>query len=368
MLSDDIRAHLIDHLPDGLVLVRGGLVVYLSDRACEIMGVSARRIHNSSPGALGAEAASVVQRVLEGSAVCTARDLPWSRPGGARRLTFVGSPGAAPDEVLLVVREAVSTTDPIARESFRRRLEWLDGMAAGMAHEIRNPLGGIRGAAQLLRRAPGAEEMDELTSMIIRETDRIDSIVEQLMQFARPRLLQRTAVQLNRLVHDEVAVQQAHIRAREGVGIELVLDLDPSLPTVEGDPDRLREAVANLLRNAVDAARARVHVSSRVEPDGRLREAGRDRGTAVRLTVTDDGLGIDPDKLNGLFAPFVTTKTEGSGLGLFVTRLATDAHAGMLDVEPGPGTGARFALTLWERLPQADPSPATPSSTPEAKP
>lgn len=350
MLSDDERVELIDHLPDGLLLVQGGVVVYVSHRASEIMGLSARRIQDNPIEILGDEARSVVQRVLEGSAVCTARDLPWSRPGGARRITFVGSPGAGADQVLLVVREAGTPSDPVARESFRRRLLWLDGLAAGMAHEIRNPLAGIRGAAQLLRRDPGPAEVDELTGMIIRETDRIDAIVEQLMLFTRPRALRREPVLLNRLVHDEVAL----LKAQGGAELEVVLDLDPSLPPVQGDAARLREAVGNLLRNAWEAARTRVHVTSRVEPDGRLTESGLDRGIALRLSVADDGEGIDPDRLPELFAPFATTKTGGSGLGLFVTRLAVDAHGGKLQVEPGPGTGACFGLTLWERLPEAD--------------
>ena len=358
MLSDDERVDLIDHLPDGLLLVRGGVVVHVSHRASEIMGLSARRIQGNSIESLGKDAHNVVQRVLAGSVVCTARDLPWSRPGGAQRLTFVGSPGASPDQVLLVVREAGGSTDPVVRESFRRRLQWLDGLAAGMAHEIRNPLGGIRGAAQLLRRDPDPAEVDELTGMIIRETDRIDAIVEQLMLFTRPRTLRREPVLLNRLVHDEVAL----LKAEGAATVEVVLDLDPSLPSVEGDPGRLREAVGNLLRNAWEAAQSRVHVTSRVEPDGRLTESGLDRGIALRLTVADDGEGIEPDRVPELFAPFATTKTGGSGLGLFVTRLAVDDHGGKLQVDPGWGTGASFGLTLWERLPDAEvPFPGTAS-------
>ncbi len=355
MLSDDACVRLIDHLPDGLLLVRDGVVVHVSLRASEVMGISARRIQGSTIDVLGEDAASVVQRVGEGSAVVTARDLPWSRPGAARRVTFVGSPGEAPGDVLLLVREAVTSSDPAARDSFRRRLLWLDGLAAGMAHEVKNPLGGIRGAAQLLRRSPGAEEVDELTALIIRETDRIASIVDQLMVFSQPRELQRAPVSLNRLVHDEVALLQAQ---DDGRRIEPVLDLDPSLPPVEGDPARLREAVGNLLRNAWEAARTHVHVLTRIDAEGRRKEAGVDRGLAIRVSIADDGEGIDPARLHGLFAPFSTTKTGGSGLGLFVTRLAVDAHGGALHVEPGPGVGARFDLTVWERLPDGDPLPA----------
>lgn len=354
MTSESLEQTVLDHLPDGLVLVRGGVIAYSNHRASEILGVSPRRLDGASIADLLPDASEVVSRVVGGAMTCTARDLSWSRPGAARRITLVGSPGPAPGEVLLVVRVAGLVSDPSAREAFRRRLEWLDGLAAGMAHEIRNPLGGIRGAAQLLRRDPDPDEVDELTGLIIRETDRIDSIVEQLMLFTRPRPLRRDRVQLNRLVHDEVSLLVAQQRApsSDSVGaVEFALDLDPSLPEVEGDPSRLREAVGNLLRNAWQAARTRVEVRSRVEPEARLREQGRDRGLALRLSVQDDGEGIDPERLPGLFAPFATTRNEGSGLGLFVTRLSIEEHAGVLSSDPGPGVGATFDILLWERLP-----------------
>lgn len=352
MLSHDIRSRLIDHFPDGLVLVRGEAVVHVTERASEILGLSGRRIQSGPWEALGPDAEAVVRKVREGSSVCTARDLPWARPGAARRVTFVGSSGPEPDEVLLVVRDA-GPAEPTERDSFRRHLQWLDALAAGVAHEVRNPLGGIRGAAQLLRRSPSPEEVDELTELIIRETGRIDSIVEQLMLFTKPRALQRARVDLNRLVHDEAALLDAQDRGSDAPRPDVVLDLDPSLPPVEGDPDRLREALGNVLRNAWEHARTRVHVSTRLDPEGRLRESGQDRGYAVRVAVADDGEGIDPAAVGGLFAPFATTRTDGSGLGLFVTRLALDAHGGHLDVEPGPGQGARFDLIVWERLPDA---------------
>lgn len=349
---------LLELLPDGLLLVQQGQIAFATLRAAEIMGLSPRRIQGHPIAWLSPDADAVCARVLERRAVVTARDLPWSRPGASRRVSFVGSPGPGPGEVLLLVRPEDQVSDPTQRAAFRRRLEWLDGLAAGMAHEIRNPLGGIRGAAQLLRRDPPAEEVDELTSLIIRETDRIDSIVERLMTLSRPRSLRRGPVALNRLVHDEVALLAAQTPGAERGPVEVLLDLDPSLPETEGDAAQLREVVGNLLRNGWEAARAQLRVRTRVDPLGRLREGGHDRGRALLLSVEDDGEGIEPERVSGLFAPFATTKTGGSGLGLFVARLGVDAHGGELAVEPGPGTGARFDLTLWERLPAASVPPA----------
>ena len=344
----ELADRLLDHLPDGIVLVEAGRVSYANARAAEILGISQRRLRGADvAAALPQGTREVVDRILGGASSCTSRNLSWDRPGAAHRVTVKGSPGPDTSQVVLVLLPESTAPDHEARVGFRDRLAWLDGVAAGVAHEVRNPLGVIRGAAQLLARRPDPEEMDELCRLVIRESDRIDAIVEQLMSLTRPRSLQRQPISLNRLVHDEVALLDARAR---GAAVKWQLDLDPSLPPVEGDPERLRGAVSNLLRNAVEASRSTVQVRTRVEPEGRLLDNGHDRGLALRLDVVDDGDGIDPARVPGLFAPFATTKPEGTGLGLFLARLAMDEHGGLLRVDPRPGLGARFSLVLWERL------------------
>jgi two-component system nitrogen regulation sensor histidine kinase GlnL len=356
--------NLIEHLPDGVLLVENGAIRFASGRAAEVLGVSVRRLTDMPlRDLLPAPALEVVERVLKGAISCTVRDLPWDRPSAARRISVTGTPGPGTGQVVVVVVDATDPVGHTAAEGFRRRLAWLDSLAAGMAHEIRNPLGGIRGAAQLLRRDPEPDDHDELTLLIIQEADRINALVEQLMGLTRPRPVRRAAVSLNALVHDEVAL----LRARFGGDpVRWELDLDPSLPDVEGDPARLREAVGNLLRNAQEAASGAVAVRTRIDAGGHLTGDGFDRGVTLRLEVTDDGPGIEPSAAARLFDPFMTTKREGSGLGLFVTRLAIEDHRGLIHVDPRPGLGARFTIVLSQYLP---PSPeASPEASPELSP
>ena len=168
------------------------------------------------------------------------------------------------------------------------------------------------------------------------------------MDLTRTVPLRRAPVSLNRVAHDAISL----LRADEAVpDVRWELDLDPSLPSIDGDPVRLWEAIGNLLRNAAEAARSEVVVRTRIEPEGRLKEGGTDRGRALRFEVRDDGPGIAPADEAALFAPFATTKLEGSGLGLFVAKMAVEAHAGHLRVDPGHGAGACFTLLLWEKLP-----------------
>ena len=341
---------LLEHLPGGVVLIEDGLVVATNSPAAELLGVSPRRLDNSEIDTyLPQQAAEVTARVLSGSSSCTCRNIRWERPFASQQLRITGSPGPQPGQVLLLITADDDLLAADAARGFRRRLAWLDSLAAGMAHEIRNPLGGIRGAAQLLGRDLAPEEQHELTELIIRESDRIDTLVERLMSLCRPRPLLLGEHSLNRIIHDEVALLQA--RSPGGVKVSFSLELDPSLPMVEGDAERIREAASNLLRNAIEAANSRVVVRTRVDSDQRLRVAGQDRGFPVALEVTDDGPGIDPARRSTLFDPFSTSKAEGTGLGLFVTRLAIEEHSGRLLLEPRPGQGARFTLVFYERLP-----------------
>ena len=344
-----MNEQLLDHLPDGVLLLEEERILLANSTAAEVLGISVRRLVGSTLAeSLPEGSVEVVQRVLEGASSCTMRDLPWVRSVSTKRVSVTGTPGPTPGQIVLVVRTTSDTTGHGAAEGFRRRLAWLDSLAAGMAHEIRNPLGGIRGAAQLLLRGPAPEEADELKRLIIQEADRIDDLVERLMALTRPQTLTCSPVPLNRLVHDEVALLRARF-GRSSVNWEL--DLDPSLPTAEGDPQRLREAVGNLLLNAQEAARERVHVRTRVEAGGRLGEDGFERGATLRIDVVDDGEGIEPERLPTLFDPFATTKPDGTGLGLFVTRRAIEDHRGLLDVDPRPGLGARFTVIVSEHLP-----------------
>ena len=133
-------------------------------------------------------------------------------------------------------------------------------------------------------------------------------------------------------------------------GLVCELDLDPSLPKVEGDTERLREALSNLVRNAREAAKERIVVRSRVVADRRLKEGGTDRGVLVRIEVEDDGVGVPTERRASLFVPFSSTKADGHGLGLFVARRVVDDHGGALFLDEGWGPGARFVLLLRERL------------------
>jgi two-component system nitrogen regulation sensor histidine kinase GlnL len=338
---------------DGILLVSEGRVLAASSQASEVLELSHSRLLGASLDDLLSDSLDeAFERLVEGAASVTLRGLPWKRIRRRGQVTVSVTRGPQPGQFVVQLRDESDPSGQEAAEGFRRRLTWLDSLAAGIAHEIRNPLGGIRGAAQLLQRNPTPAEGDELTQMIVLESDRIDRMVEQLMELTRPRTLERSDVDINGLIHDEVALLRAQFGSEQ---VDWQLDLDPSLPTVEGDRLRLREAVGNLLRNAREAAASTVTVKTRIEAGERLREDGFDRGQSLHLEIRDDGPGIAESDASSIFAPFSTTKPEGSGLGLFVTRQVVDDHGARLSLDSVPGQGALFRLSLHERLAPAGP-------------
>jgi len=235
------------------------------------------------------------------------------------------------------------------RERLRDRLASLGEMAAGIAHELKNPLAGIEVMAGLLRRQvselPAAQS---LVADILSEAKLANSIVVEMLEFVRPIRLQVEQTDVAEVLHQ--AVTTAESKATRGA-VELKLNIDRSLPLVDGDHNQLCQVFTNLLTNAFEALDGRGHVDitavvQLMEQDPAFTT---DNPTPVRMLVVevaDDGPGVQADQNDRIFDPFFTTKPQGSGLGLPIVRKIVDAHDGRIDLDSSPGRGTRFRVTL----------------------
>lgn len=273
--------------------------------------------------------------------------------GGARVAEVVGTPldDAA---VLLTVR-------PLDDEVPRRTAEGLSaaaGLGRTLAHEIKNPLAGIRGAAQLL--AVGAKPDDRaLAQLIVDETERVRRLIDRVEAFSDARAPARLPVNLHAVL-DRV---RRLVESGAGPAARFRERYDPSLPDAEGDEDQLVQVVLNLVKNAAEAA-ARPERAGEITLATAWRQGARTpqadgsgwRSTPLELRVEDDGPGVDPALRARLFDPFVTGKPQGEGLGLtLAAKLAAD-HGGSLDFTSEPG---RTVFRL--RLPAVAPRPESPA-------
>lgn len=252
--------------------------------------------------------------------------------------------GGVPDEELTaelatameaVGAQALGTVERLAaREEVRRSetLAALGELAAGLAHEVRNPLGAIRGAAQVLVDASDAKQEAEMLEVIDEETDRLGRVVGEFLAYARPESPRRDAVEVAPLLRSVLREAEA-----AGHGLETELELPRELPSLLGDPDQLHRSFANLVRNAHEAA----------GPDGRLRIEARvtDSGL-LAIRFEDDGPGVAPEQAERIFQPFHTTRSEGTGLGLALVQRVIEAHGGRIELDPRPGLGAAFTVSL----------------------
>ena len=260
-----------------------------------------------------------------------------------RMLGIHGSPliGALGEEIGTVLVLDDLTEQRALEEQVQRaqRLSALGRLAGGLAHEIRNPLGITRAAAQMLHRELGEHaRYGEYTEVIQTEIDRIDRLVEQLLSYARPLPLQRGSVDVEAVIERTVALTRAYARQQQ---ILLHCDIEDQLPFIEGDGELLHQALVNLLLNGITATGQGGNVSIAAKA-----AAGESSRQVVIITVSDTGRGIAPADLPHIFDPFFTTRADGTGLGLSIVQQIIEEHGGTIEVDSQPGCGARFLLRI----------------------
>jgi two-component system nitrogen regulation sensor histidine kinase GlnL len=221
----------------------------------------------------------------------------------------------------------VSTPEPAAEQ-----------MARALAHEIKNPLAGLHGAAQLLERELPNKALKEYTQVIRAETDRIRRLVDRLLQ--RPDVA-HAGHSFN--VHEVLERVRTLIGAEAGGRAEVVRDYDPSLPDIDGQPDRLTQALLNLARNALQSGALTIRLRTRAERRARIGD--KSCRLALRIDVCDDGPGVPDSLRESLFLPFVTGRDEGTGLGLPVALAIAREHGGTLAFVSRPGA-TTFSLLI----------------------
>jgi two-component system sensor histidine kinase HydH len=226
-------------------------------------------------------------------------------------------------------------------EQLRRaeRLSALGELSAALAHEVRNPLGSIQGAAEILKDDyhPGDKKY-EFCEILVKESERLNRVVADYLRLARPRPVETRNCDVAGELRT-IAVLFSTDAKRRGVRLELKLK---QLPAVKGDPEKLRQAFLNIILNGLQATPAGGSVTLTAVCD----EANGVGTPAVILNFTDTGPGIEPDKLEKIFEPFFTAKAGGTGLGLAITKKIIEGHGGRIEVESVLGGGTTFRVIL----------------------
>ena len=371
-----MAAEVVANLPLGLVISDpAGRIAMINDTALGMFGKKRHEVSSAvapdaaaGPNPANPQQESAGQGQTPGATAKGARPSPlgdlrgleWAAladklSGGARILeqeTTLSVAGAKPlvvslggaamrneDGVLLgnvfVLRDITEMKRLQADAQRNDRLAALGHLAAGVAHEIRNPLSTIKGVAlYIARRMPLGGREEEAAQRMIDEVERLDRVVSELLDFARPGSFETVQADLGEILGRALRLAEADIKAK---GIAVVQEVEPGFPPVKISPERLTQALLNLFLNAVQA----------MDHGGTLRVSARTLPSDMfSVTVADTGPGIPPEIQASIFTPYFTTKPSGTGLGLAIVYQIAEGHGGRVSVGNAAGQGAEFTLTL----------------------
>jgi two-component system sensor histidine kinase HydH len=334
--------HVVENLPMGLVTVsEEGIIRTVNQSAQTLLGRTESSMVGRSAGHFLPEGLREPFRQLETrgkliqkDVVCRLKDdqtlpleISFSRlAGGDRRFTGY----------LLLFRD-LTEVQALKKEVERnQRLASIGRLAAGVAHEIRNPLSSIKGFATYFRQRYREVPEDVKTAdIMITEVDRLNRVISQLLEFARPLAVQKKAISPKIVIQHALKTIQAQAQEK---GIEIVQEIPEENPKVPMDPDRMGQVLLNLFLNAMEAM-----------PEGgvmRITLSYREARKIMEFTLSDTGTGIPPKNLAHVFDPYFTTRQSGTGLGLAIVHKIMESHKGEIKIESSEGQGTTVRLTL----------------------
>ena len=343
MQDQDFYSQLLDHLSTALLVVGEDLhVAYINSSAQALLECSESRSRQAPVDQLF-PGQTVLRQELESARDTgvgyTNRDMTIQMPSGQQlHVDLMVTPYHEPDGALLGLILEIMPVDRIMRISREENLissqQNTRALIRGLAHEIKNPLGGVRGAAQLLARELPSAELQEYTNIIIEESDRLRDLVDRLLgphQRTKPTLLN---------IHEILEHVRSLLLAEAGDSVQLERDYDPSLPNITGDRAQLIQAVLNIARNAMQATEANsgpriITLRSRVQRQFTIGQ--RQHRLVMRLDITDNGPGIAEELKHSLFMPMVSSRADGSGLGLSISQSIIHQHNGLIECSSEPG-------------------------------
>ncbi len=286
----------------------------------------------------GSPVLQLVGQALERRASVGERHVDLSTPRHGEHLADVTvTPLIEPEGTVVVTLQERSLAQRIDRQLLHRgAVRSMHGMASVLAHEIKNPLAGIRGAAQLIEEALPSSER-ELTQLIVSETDRIRGLLDRFESFGDTRAFPRAPVNIHEVLDRVRRIAESSF-ARN---VNFTESFDPSLPRVLGDRDQLIQVFLNLVRNAADAlpeSGGEITLTTGYRPGVKFGAAvaGERLSLPLEVTVRDNGAGVPADLMHYIFDPFVTTKRGGSGLGLALVAKIIGDHGGVIECDSVP--------------------------------
>ena len=354
--EDRFFRHIVNSMRNGVIAIhRDGTLALMNDEAYRVFSLPREPLDVGRPFSEVLGARPDIVRVLSGAfELSTLPNRAELRLKDIDRVIGYTLSQVKDDEGIAIgagmfFKDLTQVEQLEERERLRDRLASLGEMAAGIAHELKNPLAGIEVMAGLLRRqVPESVDAQSLLADIMSEAKLANAIVVEMLEFVRPIRLQVERTDIGDVLHQ--AVTLAENKAPRG-GVSVQLDIAPTLPMIDGDQHQLCQVFTNLLTNAFEALDGRGNIAVKAVAQALEQDPGfasdlHAPTPSLIVDVTDDGPGVPQDLSDRIFDPFFTTKPAGTGLGLPIVRKIVDAHDGRIDLMSAPGHGTRFRITL----------------------
>ena len=330
---------ILDHLNGAILLFDRDLVlsylnsageILLADSSRHLVGLDAHELFKSSDPSLLMN----LQQCLTMAEPLVDRELTLDRMSHSVTINFSATPllqNERVNEILVELQQVdnhlrISKEERLLSQQNTARL-----LVRGLAHEIKNPLGGLRGAAQLLDLELNDPELKEYTRIIIAESDRLQGLMDKML--GPNKLPNKKAIN----IHEVLERVRQLVQAESCGSILIKTDYDPSIPDILADKDQLIQAILNIVKNAVQAlnGEGNIIIKSRIH---RQVTIGRKRyKLAVKCDIIDNGPGIDTDMMNRIFYPMITGRADGTGLGLSIAQALINQHNGLIECNSEPG-------------------------------
>jgi len=317
-----------------LLVDQARVVQYLNPAAENLLGISGRHALRRPLAQVVGECTDLVRildSVIHNGTSYTEHDLCLQVEDHAVTLSATVTPVESAPEYTVIELRPVSSGVKIAREEITlAQVQAGQSLVRQLAHEIRNPLGGIRGAAQLLEAELNGAELSEYTQVIIKEADRLQGLLDRLLTPAkRPEIRE-----IN--IH-EVLERVRSLLLAEFPRLAIERDYDTSVPDIAGDPEQIIQAVLNIARNAAQAMQGRGQIRLKTRIARQVTLAGKRRKLAVRIDVIDNGPGIPEELQDTIFFPMVSGREGGTGVGLTLAQSLVQRHEGAIHMVSEPG-------------------------------
>jgi len=334
-----VHQKILAHLNGAILLFNRQLIltyintageILLADSAKHLLGLSANKLFKSSDSAL----LNDLQQCLTMNEPLVDRELNLTQLNQVTTINFSATPLIENGQLneILVELQQVDRQLRISKEQQLIAQQNVSRMLAkGLAHEIKNPLGGIRGAAQLLDLELQDPELKEYTQIIIQESDRLKSLMDKMLGPNKPSK------------KDTLNIHEVLERVRQLVNVEvsneiiISIDYDPSIPQLKADKNQLIQAVLNIVQNAVQAMQKTGKITLKTRIQRNMTIGRKQYKLTAKIDIIDNGPGIDSSLMNQIFYPMISSRAEGTGLGLSIAQSLINQHNGLIECESEPG-------------------------------